>query len=113
MTQTATIYDCEYLTNSGAIHRLWCGPHDPDPTVVQIGAVRVALTDGLPIEDRKNIYIVPKDRNGLRCELDPFFVDFTGITEQTIEQHGVHLKDALITLEVFSQGENGDMMIVT
>ena len=37
------IYDCEFLTAPGAPQRFWCGPHDPDPVVAQVGAVLLGL----------------------------------------------------------------------
>ncbi|MGB1077521.1 MAG: exonuclease [Bdellovibrionales bacterium] len=82
--------------------RSWCGPNDPDPTVVQIGAVRVSLTEGLPIDDTKTIYVIPKDRKGQRCPLDPFFTELTGVTEQDIDLYGVPLQQALEELSSFA-----------
>jgi hypothetical protein len=100
----AIIYDCEFLTNKTAMSHGWCAPHDPDPTVVQIGAVKISLTDGLPIEDTKTIYITPKDRYGNNAPLDPFFTELTGITQQDIDDYGVSLEQGFKNLNDFSDG---------
>jgi len=104
MMQHAVIYDCEFMTNEEGFKRSFCGPYDPEPTVVQIGAVKIALTDGLPIVDKKTVYIIPRSRRGERLALGSYFINLTGITEQDIDDHGVSLKTALNTLDKFSEG---------
>lgn len=102
--QHTIIYDCEFLTNKTALSTFWCGPHDPTPTVVQIGAVKIGLEKGLPIKETKTIYITPKDRHGKPCVLDPFFTELTGITQQDIDDKGINLETALNELDQFSKG---------
>ena len=46
MSASFIIYDTEYWTNDGTHTRRWQGLADYPPLLTQIGAVRVALTDG-------------------------------------------------------------------
>lgn len=102
--KSAVIYDCEFLTKEGAMRRLWSGMGDPDPIVVQIGAVRVSLEDGFPIEEKLKTYIKPLDRDGNVCALDPFFIELTGITEKDISREGLDLAAALEIFSDFGEG---------
>jgi len=101
---TAIIFDCEYLVIEEAQRRYWCGPFDPDPVIAQIGAVKLGLTDGFPILDTKRIYVRPTDRHGFDYDIDPFFTQLTGITDEIIKTDGISLGQALDDLEAFSNG---------
>ena len=98
----AIIFDCEFLTAEGAQSRFWCGPFDPDPVIVQIGAVKLGLQGDIPILERFRCYVRPTDRTGSPVALDPFFTKLTSITEDIIASEGVPLIDALARLERFS-----------
>ena len=100
----AIIWDCEFLTNQGAPSRFWCGPNDPDQTLVQLGAVRLALTGDFAIGARFDQLVVPRDRLGAICTLDPHFTRLTGITRQMLADAGVELAPALAAFDAFSQG---------
>ena len=100
----AVFYDCEFLTCEGALRRFWCGPHDPDPVVAQIGAVRLELGGQFEITDTHRSFVVPKDRSGARAALDPYFTELTGVTERDITEKGRSLGDALKDFDAFSQG---------
>ncbi len=89
------ILDCEFLTVDGAPRRFWCGPFDPDPTVVQIGAVRLGLGESFPILDPFEALIQPVDRHGARVVPDPVFTSLTGITAQRIGSEGQSVRSAL------------------
>ena len=82
------IYDCEFLTAEGAPQRFWCGPHDPDPVIAQIGLVKVGLSDTFPILDTLRCHVIPRGRDGARVSLDPLFIRLTGIEEDTITDDG-------------------------
>lgn len=101
---TAIIFDCEFLVTEDAQRRYWCGPFDPDPVIAQIGAVKLGLADGFPILDTKRIYVRPTDRHGVDYDIDPFFTQLTGITEDIIKTDGISLEQALNDLERFSNG---------
>jgi len=100
----AIVYDCEYLTREGAFRRNWSGSGDPDPLVVQIGAVKLGLDGDCPLLDRRVVYVLPLDRQGRRCALDPYFTALTGVTEATLATEGLPLAEALTQLTTFADG---------
>jgi DNA polymerase III alpha subunit (gram-positive type) len=101
---SAIIFDCEFLTAEGSPSRFWCGPHDPDPVVAQIGAVTLSLENDFPILDTLRIFVTPVDRNRKRYPLDPFFTQLTNITESDLQEHGVPLAEALAKVSNFASG---------
>lgn len=102
--KTVIICDCEFLAAEGSPRRYWCGPMDPDPVVVQIGAVKLGLEDDCEILDTISTYVVPRDRRGQVFDIDPFFTQLTGISNSTIDEKGVSLEEALANLDTFSEG---------
>lgn len=100
----ALVFDCEFLTAEGSPSRFWCGPHDPDPIVAQIGVAKLGLESDFPILDTLRLYVVPRDRQGLEIDLDPFFTGLTGISQQDIEQSGLPLTTALARVKDFASG---------
>ena len=97
-------YDIEHLTIADSPSRFWNGPQDPDPTVVQIGAVRLSCESPFDFGETLDLVVVPRDRFGARAALSPFFTDFTGITEARIDRDGLSLEDAYRRLDEFSAG---------
>lgn len=102
MTQSAIIYDCEFATAPGAPQRFWCGPHDPDPIVFQIGAVRLSLEAPFEVLERFEVLIRPLDRNGAPLELDPLNARLTGVSPERLHSEGVSLGEALAQLADFA-----------
>lgn len=102
--KSAVVFDCEFLTGEGSPSRFWCGPYDPDPVIAQIGLVRLDLTDGFAIRETLRSYVIPRNRQGDRSRLDPFFTRLTGITEENIEQEGISLEEALRETKKFAAG---------
>ncbi|MDI5929762.1 3'-5' exonuclease [Rhizobium leguminosarum] len=102
--KTAIIFDCEFLCTEGSQRRFWCGAHDPDPIIAQIGAVKLGLESEFAILESYKAYVRPIDRFGNRYELDPYFTDLTGITDEVIETEGATLQDALSRIDNFSGG---------
>ncbi|WP_294225477.1 hypothetical protein [uncultured Shimia sp.] len=100
------IFDTEYLSCDGAMYRVWSAANDPDPILVQIGAVLVDLDGPARVVDTLNVIVTPQDRHGRVCQLDPYFVQLTGLTDQQLETEGVPLRDALEMLDSFSQGSD-------
>lgn len=98
------IFDCEFLTAEGAPSRFWCGPHDPDPVVAQLGLVRIGLEADFPLLGTLRLHVIPKDRHGSRFRLDPLFTRLTGIEEETIEKEGLPLAEALEQVKEFAAG---------
>ena len=102
MTQSAVIYDCEFLTAPGAPMRFWCGPKDPDPVIAQIGAVRLSLSGDFELEETLSCLVTPRGRDGATLPLDPLFTRLTGITEEAIAAEGQELGAALSALGDFA-----------
>ncbi|MEM9270687.1 MAG: exonuclease [Pseudomonadota bacterium] len=100
----AIVFDCEFLTADGAPSRFWCGPHDPDPVVAQIGCARLSLEGGFEINQTQRTYVIPTGRDGGRVALDPLFIRLTGITEEEIDAQGVPLEQALAQTAAFADG---------
>ena len=57
--KTAILFDCEFLCLEGSQRRFWCAAHDPDPVVVQIGAVKLGLEGDFPLLDTYKAYVRP------------------------------------------------------
>jgi len=102
MPPHAIVFDCEFLTTPDSPSRFWCGPQDPDPVVAQIGLVRIDLNDDFAINETRRLFVIPKDRNGARRALDPFFTKLTGISEEQISEHGLPLAQALNAIKDFA-----------
>lgn len=104
MVAHAIVYDCEYLVAEGAYQRFWCGPFDPDPIVVQIGAVRLELTGDYALGAELDVVLTPLDRHGSACAIPDLFVRLTGITAERIAAAGLPLAAALARLDAFADG---------
>ena len=100
----AILFDCEFLCAEGSLSRFWCGPYDPDPVVVQIGAVKIGLEEDFPLLDRLRLFVIPRDRHGNRFPLDPYFTKLTGIEERHLEQEGLGLEQAFERTKDFAAG---------
>jgi DNA polymerase III epsilon subunit-like protein len=98
------IFDCEFATIEGSQRRFWCGPYDPDPVVVQIGAVRLDLSGTFEIQQHFRVFVKPRTRHGDAQRIDPFLTELTGITDQEVQKEGLLLPDALAALAEFAAG---------
>lgn len=98
------IFDCEFLVTEGAYRRFWCGPYDPDPIVVQIGAVKLDLSDTFHSMEELKLFIPPIDRDGKHVEIPEFFTGLTSITPEQVFRKGVPFEDAITTLADFADG---------
>jgi hypothetical protein len=101
---SAVIWDAEFLTAPGAPQRFWCGPDDPDPVLVQIGAVRLGLTADFAIGESLSCVVVPRDRKGDRYPIPEFFAGLTGISARRVADEGVELAEGLARLKAFAAG---------
>ncbi|CUH53891.1 3'-5' exonuclease family protein [Shimia marina] len=102
--KTAIIFDTEYLTDAGALGRLWFGPEDPDPMLVQIGAVALSLEDDFEVLARYEAVVMPRDRQGMPCQATPYFEELTGVSNARIAQDGGTLQAGLDGLRDFAAG---------
>lgn len=98
------IYDCEFLTAPGAPTRFWCGPRDPDPLCVQIGAVRLSLSAPFAVSDPVGWYVTPQDRDGGVAAVDPLLTRLCGITDDLLAREGLPLVEAMQALGDFADG---------
>lgn len=103
MPDRVVVFDCEQLTDRGSPSRFWCGPDDPDPLLVQIGAVALSLRPPFELGPELTCLVRPEGRQG-EVALSPFFTGLTGITADRVRAEGVSLLDALETLERFADG---------
>jgi DNA polymerase III epsilon subunit-like protein len=105
MMRSVVVYDCEFLTAPGAPQRFWCGPDDPDPLTIQIGAVRLGLAAPFEVSKPVGWYVMPLDRDGERVPLDALVTRLTGITEAVLDAEALPLIDALQALADFAAGD--------
>jgi hypothetical protein len=95
-----TVFDCEHLTNETSPRRFWCGPDDPDPLLVQIGAVRLSLEPPYGLGETFDCIVTPVGRNGPVAP-SAFFTRLTGIDAARITAEGVPLAEALERFAAF------------
>ncbi|AVO37472.1 exonuclease [Pukyongiella litopenaei] len=102
--RSITVYDAEFLTAPGAPQRFWCGPEDPDPLTIQIGAVRLSLEPPFGMSQPESWPVRPVDRHGRVVPVDPLVTRLTGLGDADLAR-GLPLTDALRALDRFSQGD--------
>ena len=103
----AIVFDCEFLVSEGAQARYWCGPYDPDPIVIQIGAAKLDLSDGFNLVDQFEAIITPLNRTGKTYDIPDTFVKLTGITADRIACEGIPLPQAM---DAFAEFANADKL---
>ena len=96
------VYDCEFLTAPGAPQRFWCGPDDPDPLCIQIGAVALSLEDPFRLSPPIGWWVQPMDRDGQVVTVDPLVTRLTGIDDARLARDGLDLASALVRLADFA-----------
>jgi DNA polymerase III epsilon subunit-like protein len=101
MSGSFVIFDCEWLTDEGSNSRFWCGPHDPDQVLVQIGAVKVAITDSVEIAELFSMLVKPVDRFNAPHPVSAFFTQLTQITPERIQAEGKPVQEVLTQFAEF------------
>jgi hypothetical protein len=96
-----TVFDCEHLTNQTSPRRFWCGPDDPDPLLVQIGAVRLSLDPPFDLGETFDCIVRPVGRDG-PVSPSEFFTRLTDIDAVRIAREGVTLTEALDAFAAFA-----------
>lgn len=81
-TEEVVIFDTEYTTWEGSRARGWSAPGEYRE-VVQIAAQRIDLASGA-VQAEFAEYVHPRINN----TLSTFFIELTGITQDTIDTHG-------------------------
>jgi inhibitor of KinA sporulation pathway (predicted exonuclease) len=92
-------YDLEFTAWPGSQARDWSEDWE-FREVIQIGAVRVRNTEGLPEEDRLLCHVSPI-RNPT---LSDYIIDLTGIEQRVIDSEGFGFDEALAVFEAFCDG---------
>jgi len=87
----AVIFDLEYTAWEGSLERDWQGPNE-DPEVIQIGAVKIHMVESTWILHQDFVQFVKPHR---RSKLSSYIKHLTGITQETIDEHGVSFAYAL------------------
>ncbi len=87
----AVIFDLEYTAWEGSLERNWQGLNE-DPEVIQIGAVQIHVVESSWIMHQDFIQFVKPHR---RPKLSSYIKSLTGITQKTIDEHGVSFTYAL------------------
>ncbi len=100
MSGSVVIFDCEHLTNATSPTRFWCGPNDPDPLLVQIGAIRLSTAEPYALGESFNCLVTPVGRDGPE-PLPTFFQSFSGISEDRLQRDGLPLTEALAAFAAF------------
>jgi hypothetical protein len=95
------VFDCEHLTNETSPSRFWCGPDDPDPLLVQIGAVRLSLEAPYALGDSFDCVVAPMGRDGPVAP-SAFFTRLTGIGADRIAREGLPLSEVLARFADFA-----------
>jgi DNA polymerase III epsilon subunit-like protein len=98
-----TVFDCEHLTNQTSPQRFWCGPDDPDPLLVQIGAVHLSLDPPFGLREAFDCIVRPVGRDG-PVPPPEFFTKLTGIDGDRVAREGVPLSEALEGFASFTGG---------
>jgi DNA polymerase III alpha subunit (gram-positive type) len=96
------VYDTEYWAAQGALERCWHGIDDQLPVLIQIGAYKVRLEEGLPLISELVSFITPIGRTGEAITLNKYFSDLTGITQEKIDREGKHPREAIAEFHEFT-----------
>jgi len=112
------IFDTEYTAWEGSQERNW-SDDDEYMELVQIGALKVIKTDTtIKIVKKINIYIKPKKNP----DLSEYFINLTGITQNTIDKKAITFNEAMkkfysfcrtkndVKLPMFSYGNDYDII---
>jgi inhibitor of KinA sporulation pathway (predicted exonuclease) len=106
------LLDTEYTAWEGSQERKWTGPNEYRE-IVQIGAIKV---DNAKLVETDHFvrYVRPR-RNPILSE---YFVQLTGVIQQTVDQHGIDFAVALVEfrewcgeLPVYSFGRDGVVVL--
>ena len=101
MSDEIIIYDTEYWTDNGALDRCWHGLDDQPPVLIQIGAYKVKRKAGLPVLKEWLSYVTPIGRKGEQININNYFCELTGITQEKIDQDGKHPTTAILEFSEF------------
>lgn len=99
---TIIIFDTEFWTDEGVMKRNWGGLDDHPPHVIQIGALKVELTKGLPSTGEFATLIKPRNEHGKDLPITDYFTQLTGISQAMVNNEGLELAEALDAFKSFA-----------
>ncbi len=95
------IFDTEFWADEGTNKRHWNGLDDQHPLLVQISAVKIKVEKGLPVVERFNVFVKPRDELGRDVKLTEYFTKLTNITQEHLDREGKYLPEALDEFKAF------------
>lgn len=97
------LFDTEFTSWKGSVENDWSKIGEYKE-LVQIGAIKVKkMNNILFVQDRLSLYVKPT----VNENLSDYFINLTGITQDTITKCGHPLTDALELFYKFCQDDNG------
>uniref|UniRef100_A0A6C0CQQ1 Exonuclease domain-containing protein n=1 Tax=viral metagenome TaxID=1070528 RepID=A0A6C0CQQ1_9ZZZZ len=91
LPETFIIFDTEFTAWEGSQERSWSSENE-HRELVQISAFKIKKKgNNIAITKKLNIYILPR----INRNLSDYFIQLTGITQETLEQKGVTFKKGM------------------
>ncbi len=87
------VFDTEYIADKGLKEEGFCGWQNRE--IIQIAALKI--DNNLEVLDRMNLYILPKLHN----EVPKYFVELTGISNESIRDNGIVFEEAYARFKKF------------
>jgi inhibitor of KinA sporulation pathway (predicted exonuclease) len=104
LPDTFIIFDTEFTAWEGSMEREWSGENEYTE-LVQISAFRIKKKDNnIAITKKLDIYILPR----INRNLSNYFIELTGITQETIDKRGLPFKQAIAIFYRFCKNENDE-----
>lgn len=104
LPDTFIIFDTEFTAWEGSMEREWSGENEYTE-LVQISAFRIKKKDNnIAITKKLDIYILPR----INRNLSNYFIELTGITQETIDKRGLPFKQAMAIFYRFCKDEKDE-----
>ena len=106
------LYDTEYTSWEGSLQRLWSGEGE-EKEIVQISAILVKDLQSLNGTEFFSIYTKPT----INPILSNYFINLTGIEQNTIDNFGISISEGLDKFSTFSKNKlclcwGEDMLVI-
>jgi inhibitor of KinA sporulation pathway (predicted exonuclease) len=104
LPDTFIIFDTEFTAWEGSMEREWSGENEYTE-LVQISAFKIKKKgNNIAITKKLNIYILPR----INRNLSNYFIELTGITQETIDKRGLPFKQAMAIFYRFCKDEKDE-----
>jgi len=102
LPDTFIIFDTEFTAWKGSMERDWSGENEYKE-LVQISALKIKKKGkNIIITKKLNIYVLPR----INRNLSEYFINLTGITQETVETKGISFRQAIETFYRFCKDSN-------